>query len=372
VLEKPWLYKDKWLVFPDSVFSSMDTTDCNDTISGVCYTDKSFDECVQICSDAPNKSCGAGYYVTGGKDSICVPIKTSVHEFLNPVYRLRKKGIYPSMKNLNIRTFVDKKPYPFPPDMGNAVFYEDFFALENVKTGWRIELPPNNLLDTNDVLFTKGKGLNLQILPYKNTMSRSQIYIPVRYAAPLILNIPGTNLVMLKKAGKNVGWAERILASPSIQNTFKIHTKNLENPDQLISYGAEVFITYQDLFIMEYDEQSQKLVAIYENLESAKKEGRNILFRLVPNVESYYCDNGKCKMIPLVEAETDGIRAKYKGKMVVRNPACWGMCKGGGDMSEPLSSSPNSKHKGTIALVVLSILALVAFVFCCWFFTRKK
>lgn len=136
VIQKPYIHNDEWLVFPDTTFSDLNSLDCNDTISGVCYTDKSFEECINLC-DTAEEECDAGYYVTGRGANICVPLKTS-HKQLNPSYRLRNKNIYPVMSNLNVRTFFNGKKHQFPPDMANAVFFDDFFQIENVETKLKI------------------------------------------------------------------------------------------------------------------------------------------------------------------------------------------------------------------------------------------
>ena len=45
-INKPWLYKDRWLIFPDTVFSNLDLTDCNDTINGICTNNKTLEQCI--------------------------------------------------------------------------------------------------------------------------------------------------------------------------------------------------------------------------------------------------------------------------------------------------------------------------------------
>jgi len=366
VLEKPWIHDKKWLVFPNSVLTNLGLADCNDTISGVCYQGKTLDECIKTCGDNTYKGCSAGYYITGADQSICVPLNTSVHTFLNPVNMLRKKDIYPSMKNLNVSTFINKTRFNFPPDIANAVFFEDFFALENVKTGLTINLPPNDKLDTTTIMFNSQEGMNLQLLPYRETMQRDQVYIPVLYGRPLIVNIPGTNLVMVKSNNHNIGWASRILASPDIQNTFKIFPIDPKKTGKEACFGDIFYITYQDIYIIEYNSETNSLNAIYEGYEMALQKGRNIQFRFLPKMNVYYCNGSKCEPIPLEKTERNGVQARYNGAMVLRNPGCWGLCNSFVTGTDKLSwdDSPPGHGNSTwkLVLVILLILVIITLV----------
>lgn len=52
-IHKLLLKDDKWLVFPNTVFSDINTVDCNDAVENICYEDKSFDQCLEICDKSP-------------------------------------------------------------------------------------------------------------------------------------------------------------------------------------------------------------------------------------------------------------------------------------------------------------------------------
>ena len=113
LFEQPYLYKnkeislqDEWLIFPNSIFSDMDSVDCNDTVSGVCYTDKSLDECIGICATSPD--CTAGYYISNSNKNVCVPIK-NVHKNMNMNYRLQSKNSHPILQRYQTFAFTNKK-----------------------------------------------------------------------------------------------------------------------------------------------------------------------------------------------------------------------------------------------------------------------
>ena len=85
-LEKPYRYKH-WLIWPNTVLSLMDISDCDDTINGVCLKDKTIEECIDECVG----DCGAGIHAKfrDGR-TICVPMRTALHPSLNPVFRMKK------------------------------------------------------------------------------------------------------------------------------------------------------------------------------------------------------------------------------------------------------------------------------------------
>src|ERR1700758_49659 len=98
-ISKPWKYKDKWLVWPNTVLEYFDLVDCNDTINGVCLEGKSMTECIDSCLD---KDCGAGYHVrfASGK-TVCVPLKIT-RSYVNPVYLLQHQSFYPGLDHVDI------------------------------------------------------------------------------------------------------------------------------------------------------------------------------------------------------------------------------------------------------------------------------
>lgn len=344
---------DTWLVFPDTVFSDLDSLDCNDTISGTCYTNKTLDECINVCANSA-EDCETGYYVKGQGVNMCVPLKVS-HRRLNPVYRLRNKNIYPIMSNLNVRTFINGKKHPFPPDMANAVFFDDFFQLESVgRPGLRLTPPINEKI--NDRIEFGKDGINIQFLPYKDTTEKVTVSLPIRYGDNVIINIPGTNLVMLKddsRAETNAGlrWVSRILSNPDIQNTFKIHSTTRKDGD-IAFYGDTIYFTFQDIFLVHYNESSNLLEAVYENIRNHEggSDNENIYFKLVSRVETYYCENDSsgCLPVNIQDTETDGVKARYKGIPVSRSPSCWGCVSYPLIKAEQAESSESSEYNTTI------------------------
>lgn len=360
VIEKPILYRDKWLVFNDTVFSDLDSIDCNDTVSGVCYENKTIDDCISLCDKERN--CNSGYYIDTGNTTICVPVKDYIHKELNPSYRLRNKIIYPTLKDFTVKTFINSKKYKYPPDMANAVFFEDFFELENIKSGLRV-----GDIDNQATIQLEKKGTNLQFLPSKDVTEKSTIYIPVRYNIPLVIRIPSTNIVMFKENQKQLVWSSRVLSIPDQDNTFRLHSVK-EQDGSYAYYGDTVYITYQNIFIIEYNARNNYLEAIHESYENAIKNNRNIFFKLIPKVENYFCNsNSNCVQInDLSKIQVNGVKSRYNGQMVTRNPACWN-CP---DI-ETLNSIHNlNSTSKTWLIIVLIILAIILGLITVWYKIR--
>lgn len=356
VLEKPHIYNKKWLVFPNATFSDLQITDCNDTISGICYRDKSFDECVDLCANSKNNDCGAGYYITKDNENICVPIRTSIHPLLNPAFRLRNKNVHPVLDDMEVNTFVNTDQYPFPPKLPNAVFFEDSFSLQNVKTGLELEIPVGKKLQTSRVHMGDPPGMHLQLLPFRTSMERIQYYIPMKYRSPVVFNIPGTSLIIIKGDDMKLKWAARILNTPQIENTFKIHSVNHPNQD-IAFYNDTVYITYQDTNIVTIG-ANNNLEVMYQDYQTAKSNGENVEFKLIPKIQSYYCDNGECKPVKLQDTDTNKDNATYKNSPVTRNPKCWGLCDYITSHGLDLSSSSTSSVLVPIVLIIVGLIVV--------------
>lgn len=338
-IERPWLYDDRWLVFDSTVFSNLDIEDCNDAVNGVCYEDKTFSECVKECKDAEDDMCSAGYYVETpiGEKNICVPLRTNlrVKKDFNPYHKLRKKSIYPVLKNIDIKTFVDSKKFRFPPNDANVVFYSDRMSLENVKNKIRlsdksIDNTENTIsIDISDVFFEKDGNLNIQFRPLVSTqVSIGETSSPVRYGDNFVIHIPGTSLVLKKNTNdNNFKWIANDTPFTEISNTsFQCIPKTkIKMIGDYINYGDEFYLLYNDLDIIVMKKDIISLE--YKAYETLYENNENIGFKLISRMKGYYCDGKECKEIPSDEIEKSGETGLYKNKYINRNPGCWGICK---------------------------------------------
>ena len=321
----------RWLVFPNTAFDQLDLSDCNDAIDGVCLSGKSLDECISHCAQDPSL-CAAGYFISHPKGNICVPIRTNIHDRLNPAYRLRNANMYPELREKSVATYIDAEKFPFPPKNVNAVFFQDPFVLENVATGSRLRLL-NRASDGNLVEFGEPQedgdkgGERTVLLPQRDTMYTNQVYIPVEYGEPVVLNVPGTSLLMRPVEHDYMGWVSRMAVDSGDQNVIRFHRANGDpEGSNLLNYDDTVYMTYQNVFVVVFDEDKQSLRLEYSSYADALTKGLNVHFRLSPRIQVYHCEDGECKSLSLAKTKMRGAEASHNGNPVSRNPTCWGFC----------------------------------------------
>lgn len=129
---KPVRYRDRYLIFPNCVFEYMDNTDCNDTPTGVCDENRyssveaGIDDISKTNTSYLDNVVAAGYFIKKpGGGTMFIPIRTGVHPFLNPAFRLRNKSIYQFLSDCSTWAFVDTTFYNFPPNGTSLIYYQE-------------------------------------------------------------------------------------------------------------------------------------------------------------------------------------------------------------------------------------------------------
>ena len=343
-IEKPWQYKNKWLVWPETVLDIITISDCNDTVNGICLSGKTIEECIDECKG----SCGAGYHIQFENGStLCAPILTNIN-YQNPIHRLRRKSIYPELNNVKISTFVNVDYFPFPPEEANVVFFEDLVTISDSVTGMSIGTENKENSGNRIKLVKEGKN-NVQITQAQ--ISRSQIAnsMPLRYGDAFQIAIPATSLLISVSQKNNLVWESlpNIFIFSTDESTF-----NLVPVDSTKHYGD--IVTYGDNFAISNLSRSSFVVLNthdsdlqlkYDNLEKILNNKIFICtFTITSKMLGYYCDGRKCKPVPIKDINKTGMAGRYKGVTVGRNPNCWGVCnylKLGTNDSLPFSTKPN-------------------------------
>jgi hypothetical protein len=361
-LVKPWKYKDKWYIWPETVLDILEISDCNDTINGICLSGKSVEDCIDQCVG----DCAAGYHVQfdDGR-TICVPIRTSIHPDLNPVYRLRTQNIYPELSHVKISTYVNTEVFPFPPDSANVVFYQDILTLKDSVYGTTIRTTSAHDEGHSLIYMTKGGDENIQLVSNTDTAGKLSQYEPVRYGEPFQIAVPNTSLLArLGKTQKDtLEWELVVNMFSNLDISFKIISINGEKKlGDVLSYGDIFAIMYSEDSVVVVNPRYDYLMVDYDNLENALEDRTSVkTFQFVSKMMGYYCDGKDCKEIAISDIETSG---KYKDMSVGRNPGCWGICN---YSMHPLSDfSPQSSRNrlilGMIIFIILSIIFIYLFV----------
>jgi hypothetical protein len=330
-IQHPTIYKNKWMIFDDAVFSNINTLDCSNTVEGQCYTDKTFEQCVQMCDD--HSDCTFGYYISNGpskKKNWCVPIRELTHE-INPVRRLRNKNTYPELNDRDAKVFISNQDTynTWPPNQLNTVFFFDKFVLYNTETDMSLssKFPLNN----DPVIFEQLGNLPIQLLEIPPDLDADGRYVSVTYGDKVLFNIPNTIFTMGKSdTDDTLSWESRsfirtnarsyFMSPVSIQNNeSNKNSKEKKNGDK-IEYG-DTFCIHSNVSVVGVEGDQLKLY--YMDYKDAKSNGLNVTFKFIPKSIGFYCDDGKCKQVSLDKVDSDG---KYQGMQVYRNPKCWNMC----------------------------------------------
>jgi hypothetical protein len=358
-ISKPWRYKNKWMVWPETTLDSIIISDCNDTINGICLSGKTISQCIDECKEG----CAAGYHMEfKNGTTLCAPLLTNNRPHLNPVHRLRKKEIYRELENVKISTFVNTDYFPFPPEEGNVVFFQDILSMSDKLNGMGITLK-NNTPDHDLIYLDKDIENNLQFIDALITASQVERYMPLRYGQPCQIAIPATSLLISVSSKNTLEWKESSRLFSTENTTFYLipidSTKKLGD-----------LVTYNDVFGIKH--ASSLVVAninfpylqLYnENIENIINKDIIYKFTLTSKMIGYYCDGRDCKQIPVKDIETNGL---YKGVSVGRNPDCWGVCKYlimGTNSTIELKNSPDiirsSNKHSYILILILSIIIII-------------
>ena len=195
-IPKPWKYKN-WLIWPRTILYNIDVSNCDDAPEGICYKNRTIKECIGECS---SRDCGAGMYIMfKNGDSICAPLRTSIHANLSPLYRLRQQEYYDLDPNeVDVSVFVNTNMYSYPPNYANTVFFRDIVT---------IDLHVNKellALDTSDVIvggaqtpLTVGKNKNSRVLllSARHIVGDINQNHPIVYGDKIVILVAGTSYI---------------------------------------------------------------------------------------------------------------------------------------------------------------------------------
>jgi hypothetical protein len=372
-LPKPWLYKDKWMIWPESVLDNIKIVDCDDTIYGICLGGKTLEECIEQCVE----ECAAGYHIQlQDGTSICVPIRTAIHPYLNPVYRLRKQSIYPELDHLKVSTFVNTDVFPFPPESANVVFFRDIITMKDTVKG--------NTIGTRDAEI-KGGGLiymeqeidnNITLLPTQISAEQVSQYMPVRYGDPIQLSVPSTSLMAGVNTNSNsLEWEQTAGFFQGTATAFRVMPIDSSKLlGDIVTFDDTFAILYENNAVVVLHPEYNYLRLDNNNLQDVLKNTENIsTFQFISKMKGYYCEGNECKPVSIKDMQTFGSAGRYKGVTVGKNPDCWGLCNyliPGTNSIQPLSTTPpDTRHKniylwilGMIIVIILSIIFIRLFI----------
>lgn len=371
MIEKPTRF-GKWLIWPHTVLDIIEITDCDDTINGICLSGKSIQECLDECSDGMG-TCAAGYHVTfPDGHSVCVPIRTDLHPYLNPVYRLRKQSIYPELDNVEISTFVNTEIFPFPPKTANVVFFRDILELTTPNKKWKVgspEIKGGELLYMSDTLSN-----NLQLIPAQVSAGQIAEYMPLLYGQPFQIAIPGTSLIarISPTYYPGIEWDSTTgtFHGDDLAFVFVPSVNGNKKTGDIVTYNDIFSLRYQESYVVLHKTYNY-LMILHDDLGDIRQNDEYISeFSLTSKMMGYYCDNGQCKQIGIKDVrdfDVSGQFGYHNNSIVGRNKVCWGMCDTNFMRKKSLdavlrSDGPSHSYKNHILLSMILFAVLIALI----------
>lgn len=314
----------KWTVIPNKILSHLEFSDCDDTIDGICHSTGSLQECIDLCKNDKTGTCKTGYFIKmNNRQNICAPLREYETNQSSPYYRLRDKSYYPVLKDS--QTFVFSN-HDYPPRLPNALFFLDHFLIQNKNTGSYIGINQT----TSSLEFTTTSPAHFRFLQKDIQQSDVENYVYIRNGSDIVINVPKTSFVFNKNvssvtSSENINLKMGLSFSNTDENTFQIFCLE-NNKNDILNYDNQFYFMSNEELVV-FDSENNVLKTINSTLENALKNNENILFKLIPKIEVYYCDDNKtCNSVSLENTKTSGNLAYYKGKEVYRSSSCWNLC----------------------------------------------
>jgi len=348
-------YKDGWLTWPKTALIDMNISDCNDTIKGSCTEGGTLGDCIENCE--ASQDCNLGIFVNMKKQgkTVCAPIDTSKHPYLNPVYRLRPQTIYePLEEGVEITTFIGTRGYNFPPGWANVIFFKDILTMKKIDTN--LTLTGKNTVEKNNkIRLDTDTSTNIEI-EHENVISRSisSKYFPILFGSKIKLRIPGTSL-MSNINNDNLVWLPSMIGE-GISLTINSVDKKVGD-----------LVTYSDSFTLS-DTNTGKVIILDKdnNMVLSSNGSGGTQFQCISKMYGYYCNGeNNCTYTPvneIIPTGKDKTGGTKNGKTVYRGKSCYGMCNLP-KTTTSLNSKPGLDKTGYVWIIGGIILFFVILIF---------
>ena len=353
LLNKPEIYKDKWLKFDKTVLYPMEINDCNDTIDGVCFKKLTLDECTEKCVG----DCDYGYHVEAGNESICVPIRSKINIDSNPAFRLRNQNIYNFNDDVSVTYFQNKDLYSYPPS--NAYVY--YNSILNIREYYNKDAFMEVDINKNKSEIHIGKnGTNLSLLP-KIVNTFIDATTKVRYNQYLTIHIPVTSLVMRENADQKIAFD---ILDSEIKNRYqKLAPLRLFSFEH-INGNTDYIKWFEPFYIKTLNGGYLSNVNNIINVSQQKENGT--VFCLTPQVIPYYCNNGMCESTELeniaMNENKDSLVIKDQNgteSKVYFDNNCWNNCKGIATNEINMAKNTNTILMAFVFLAITIIIIII-------------
>ena len=170
------------------------------------------DYCIKKCENS--NDCDALYNVKIDDTNICVPIRTSIINEVNPSYRLKNQNIYNFDNNVDITFLQNKEKYPYPVYKSRQILYNNLLS-----SSLYYKKDYSLTFDKSEIFMDTKSNTNMIILPNKSRNNTFTKWKPVKYSDLLSFHIHITTLVLTRKYDNKLNFEIRTSYNISLQNT---------------------------------------------------------------------------------------------------------------------------------------------------------
>jgi hypothetical protein len=321
---------NNWVIFHNAILDHIESSDCNNTVSGVCYRNQDVYGCIDRCKG----DCDIGIFIKlPDNRGACLPLRAAIYPHMNSVYRIREQTIY-DFSGAQTSVFINSDRIDFPVGLSNTVLNLDIVSILNPSTGLIIgnKLEEGKEITAGDkIRVDKGTDSNVQLILERETALPVEQYFSITFDASFNIGIPGTILIASTDKNNNLIWSAVPESLPDIY--FKIQSLDGEHGSgDYIPYNRDIILTYGPKSGIVYFENGSNIMKVdfNRNLDQIKND-RSIhyKFQLISKMGGFYCSNkDQCSEIPLDRSISDSNQA-YFGESktkIYRHPDCWFKC----------------------------------------------
>lgn len=346
----PKTYNTDWLLFDDTVYTSIQGPACFNTIEGVCYTTESLEECIAKCDE--HEKCSYGYYLTSKDNNICVPMYTET--FINQTNYSYELINTKNFENLNYKgtAFLDTRSNNYPPKRTSIIFYDDIVRIEFDESTLSLNL------DTEDVTVSNLKQNFIEFRINQMLVNTEFSTNPLNYNSKCLLSINNTNLTIgIDNLSKDL-LSENITIEPTAttiriatEQMFEIIPADVEKTGNPVNYYEKVYLKLNTVGGYYYNIPSaskylfvkdDNFIYLTDDVDKAS------LFKFIPVNKAFKCENNSCVPTELLPDSEN----------IYRDSTCFNLCN---KTQSKEFYEPKSKQKpnNRIVLILISVLLLV-------------
>lgn len=329
---------------------------CYDTVNSQCYFNESLQDCIQKCKDSPE--CGAGYYISSPRESICAPLKTSLFPDSNPIYKL----ILGEDPKLQYNSFINPTKFEFPPDDAGAVYYGDVLQLKcDDNNTFLSTVDRNQAIDFEEGSISRISFLNPNIFFNVPFLDR------INYGDPLIIVQDKSSLIIQPDdEGTNaLKWLLRLSTTFEDNQAFYFVSADGKQIGDPVIYGDKFYIYRSAKMSGVVLDPFNKMITYGPGPEEGKFKGYLTTFSLKRSNPLYTCLRGVCTSIDTTQVKYDGPKARYNDQIVYRSDNCFLQCPTSSVFEASVLPSPRNVPKSTHPLrakIVIGIAILVILI----------